>query len=57
MQKEIKKRDEECERIKNDIERVQSYQPVDTKEGTTDLSKDLRTVKAFIREAVEGNLN
>ena len=57
LEKEIKKREEECLRIRNDIERVQSYQPVDAKEGRNDLSKDLRTVKAFIREAVEGNLN
>jgi hypothetical protein len=57
LEKEIKKREEECLRIRNDIERVQSYQPVDAKEGSNDLSKDLRTVKAFIREAVEENLN
>jgi archaellum component FlaC len=57
LEKEIKKKEEECERIRNDIERVQSYQPVDAKEGTNDLSKDLRTVKAFIRETLEGNLN
>lgn len=31
LEKEIKKREEECERIKNDIERIQSYQPVDAK--------------------------
>ena len=57
LEKDIKKREEEYQRIRNDIERVQSYQPVEAKEGTNDLSKDLRTVKAFIREAVEGNLN
>jgi archaellum component FlaC len=57
LEKDIKKREEEYQRIRNDIERVQSYQPAEAKEGTNDLSKDLRTVKAFIREAVEGNLN
>ena len=53
MEREIKKREEELERIKQDIQRVESYKAVSgDSENANDLSKDLRTVKAFIREAV-----
>ncbi len=57
LEREIKKREEELERIKQDIERVEAYKAVSGDlEDANDLSKDLRTVKAFIREAVEGNI-
>lgn len=57
LEREIKKREEELERIKKDIERVEAYKAVSgDSEDANDLSKDLRTVKAFIREAVEGNI-
>ena len=57
MEREIKKKEEELERIKQDIQRVESYKAVSgDSENANDLSKDLRTVKTFIREAVEGNI-